>query len=66
MSFAIIVGNAHGFRTGEWNEASRTSVRWIVTGIVILVLGVFVIAQGKTLLDNSNAAEQKASDKQEA
>ena len=33
MSFAIIVGNVHGFRTGEWKGASRQSVAWIVAGM---------------------------------
>jgi len=46
MSFAIMVGNFHGFRTGEWKGASRTSVTWIVVGIAILVLGVCLLAQG--------------------
>jgi len=39
MSFAIIVGNFHGFRTGEWKGASRRSVGWIAAGIAILIVG---------------------------
>jgi L-rhamnose-H+ transport protein len=46
MSFAIIVGNVHGFRTGEWKGASRQSVLWVVTGIAVLVLGVCLLATG--------------------
>ena len=49
MSFAIIVGNVHGFRTGEWKGASRQSVVWIVVGIAILIVGVCLIAQGKAI-----------------
>ncbi len=49
MSFAIIVGNIHGFRTGEWKGASRQSVVWIVVGIAILIVGVCLIAQGKAM-----------------
>ena len=49
MSFAIIVGNLHGFRTGEWTGASRRSIRWIVTAIAILVLGVCVLAKGNAM-----------------
>lgn len=49
MSFAIIVGNVHGFRTGEWKGASRQSVRWVETGIAILVLGVCLLAVGNAL-----------------
>lgn len=46
MSFAIIVGNINGFLTGEWKGASSLSARWIVTGILILVIGVSVLATG--------------------
>jgi L-rhamnose-H+ transport protein len=50
MSFAIIVGNIHGFRSGEWKGASRQSITWIVAGIGILVVGVCVIAAGKSMM----------------
>jgi L-rhamnose-H+ transport protein len=50
MSFAIIVGNVHGFRTGEWKGASRQSIAWIVAGIIILIAGVCIIAQGKAMM----------------
>jgi L-rhamnose-H+ transport protein len=43
MSFAIIVGNFHGFRTGEWRGAGRKSVCWILAGIIILIAGVCVL-----------------------
>jgi hypothetical protein len=46
MSLAIVVGNINGFLTGEWRGASGRSVRWIVTGIAILVFGVSVLAAG--------------------
>ena len=49
MSFAIIVGNIHGFRTGEWKGASRESIVWIVVGIAILIVGVCLIAQGNAM-----------------
>jgi len=50
MSFAIIVGNFHGFRTGEWKGASRESVNWIIAGIALLIAGVCIIAQGKAMM----------------
>jgi len=50
MSFAIIVGNVHGFRTGEWKGASRQSVAWIIAGIALLVVGVCLLAQGKAMM----------------
>ncbi|HEY3319671.1 MAG TPA: L-rhamnose/proton symporter RhaT [Planctomycetota bacterium] len=49
MSFAIIVGNIHGFRAGEWKGASRQSVSLIITGIIILVVGVCILGYGNTL-----------------
>ncbi len=49
MSFAIIVGNLHGFRTGEWRGASRQSIRWIVAAIAVLILGVCVLAKGNAM-----------------
>ncbi len=49
MSFAIIVGNIHGFRTGEWKGASRQSIAWVLAGIAILVVGVCILAVGKSM-----------------
>ena len=49
MSFAIIVGNFHGFRTGEWKGASPQSIKLIVAGIVILILGVCILAAGRLM-----------------
>jgi len=50
MSFAIIVGNIHGFRTGEWKGASRQSVAWIISGVALLVVGVCLLTQGKAMM----------------
>jgi L-rhamnose-H+ transport protein len=50
MSFAIIVGNFHGFRTGEWKGASPQSVKLIVIGIAILILGVCILAKGNAMV----------------
>jgi L-rhamnose-H+ transport protein len=49
MSFAIIVGNVHGFRSGEWKGASRRSIAWVVAGIVILIIGVCILGQGNAM-----------------
>ena len=49
MSLAIIVGNVHGFRSGEWRGASRRSIAWIVAGIVILIGGVCVLGWANSL-----------------
>jgi len=58
MSFAIIVGNVHGFRTGEWKGASRKSIQWIVAGIIVLILGVCILAQGNAMKQRAAAKEQ--------
>lgn len=49
MSFAIIVGNVHGFRSGEWKGASRRSITWIVAGIIVLIAGVCVLGHGNAM-----------------
>jgi glucose uptake protein GlcU len=49
MSFAIIVGNVHGFRTGEWKGASKQSVQWIAAGLAVLIIGVCVLAKGNAM-----------------
>ncbi len=49
MSFAIIVGNANGFLTGEWKGAGRQSVNWIIAGIIVLIVGVCILAVGNAL-----------------
>ena len=71
ISFAIIVGNVHGFRTGEWKGASRRSVTWIVAGIALLVIGVCILATGKSMIpppaenatEPANAAERSLESK---
>jgi L-rhamnose-H+ transport protein len=50
MSFAIIVGNVHGFRTGEWKRASLVSIAWIVVGIWLLTVGVCILGLGKSMI----------------
>jgi len=48
-ALAIIVGNFNGFLTGEWRNAGRAAVRWISTGIIILVIAVGILAVGRAL-----------------
>lgn len=50
MSLAILVGNVHGFRTGEWKGASRESIGWLLAGIALLIGGVCLLAQGRAML----------------
>jgi len=49
MSFAILVGTFHGFRTGEWKGASRDSISWLVMGVASLVLGVYILGVGNSM-----------------
>ena len=60
MSFAIIVGNIHGFRTGEWKGASRKSIAWIVAGIAILIIGVCIMAKGNHMRESRPAQASAA------
>jgi len=53
MSFAIIVGNFHGFRTGEWKGASPLSVKLMIIGIAVLILGVCILATGNSMIPAS-------------
>jgi hypothetical protein len=62
MSLAIIVGNVHGFRTGEWKGASRQSIRWIVVGIAVLIVGVCVLAKGNAMPRSAPAEPPVAAD----
>jgi len=62
MSLAIIVGNVHGFRTGEWKGASRQSIRWIVVGIAVLVIGVCVLAKGNAMPRGAPAEPPEAAE----
>ncbi len=49
MSFAIIVGNVNGFLTGEWKGSDRKSRTWIVAGIAVLIIGVSILAKGRSM-----------------
>ncbi|MCL2303806.1 MAG: hypothetical protein FWC43_00520 [Planctomycetaceae bacterium] len=49
MAFAIIVGNFNGFLTGEWRNAGRMAVRWVYTGIIVLVIAVCILGLGRGL-----------------
>jgi L-rhamnose-H+ transport protein len=49
MSFAILVGNVHGFRSGEWTGAGRRSLAWIVAGIAILIVSVCILGLGNAM-----------------
>ncbi|MGD0092317.1 MAG: L-rhamnose/proton symporter RhaT [Planctomycetota bacterium] len=59
MSFAIIVGNVHGFRSGEWKGASRRSICWIVTGIIVLIAGVCILGQGNAMTQAADRAAKE-------
>ncbi|MBM4041520.1 MAG: hypothetical protein FJ290_23715 [Planctomycetes bacterium] len=59
MTFAIMIGNVHGFRTGEWKGASRKSIRWIGAALVVLVIGVCVLAKGKAMKAVADDAAKK-------
>lgn len=47
----MLVGNIHGFMTGEWKGASKVSKRWIALGILGLVLGICVLGIGNFMAE---------------
>jgi L-rhamnose-H+ transport protein len=47
----MLVGNIHGFMTGEWTGASGLSKRWIKLGIAGLVLGICVLGIGNFMAE---------------
>lgn len=48
----MLVGNLHGFITGEWKGASGVSKRWIALGIAGLVLGICVLSLGNFMAES--------------
>jgi hypothetical protein len=46
MAININTGIAWGFLGGEWKGASRASLGYCITGIVVLFLAIAVIASG--------------------
>jgi L-rhamnose-H+ transport protein len=59
MSFTITIGNLNGFLTGEWKGASRRSVGLLVSGVLLLIVGVGVLTKGNLILQDKK--ETKAS-----
>lgn len=49
MSLGIIVANLLGFISGEWKGASRQSINWIITALVILILGICLLSIADTM-----------------
>lgn len=50
MAFTVIVGNLWGFFTGEWNDAPKKAKKKMITGLLILLLSVALVALGKYFL----------------
>ncbi|MCX7049404.1 MAG: hypothetical protein NTX50_28455 [Candidatus Sumerlaeota bacterium] len=63
MSFAIIIGNVNGFLTREWKGASKQSMQWIATGILVLVVGVSLLARGNYMQGEYAKAQKGAEPK---
>jgi len=49
-AFSIIVANGLGLMTGEWKGADSKSMRWMTTGLTVLVLGIIVISIGNAMM----------------
>lgn len=44
MAVIVLTANAWGLLTGEWRRAGRQAITWAVTGCLVLVVGIWVIA----------------------
>ncbi len=49
MSCTLLVGNAHGFLTGEWKGASRESIKWMLAGIAVIVVAMCILGTGNSM-----------------
>lgn len=45
MATIVLTANAWGFLTGEWRNAGRSTAAWAVTGVVLLIGGIWMIAR---------------------
>jgi L-rhamnose-H+ transport protein len=50
MAFTVIVGNLWGFFTGEWDNAPLKAKKKMITGLLILLSSVVLVAIGKFFL----------------
>jgi L-rhamnose-H+ transport protein len=50
MAFTVIVGNLWGVFTGEWKDVPQKAKKKMVTGLLILLLSVVLVAIGKFFL----------------
>jgi len=44
MATIVLTANAWGFLTGEWRDAGRKTAAWALTGVLLLVGGIWMIA----------------------
>lgn len=49
-ALSIVVATGLGVMTGEWKEAGKSSMNWMVAGLGILILGIVIIAFGNALM----------------
>jgi L-rhamnose-H+ transport protein len=49
MAMIVLTANAWGFLTGEWRNAGRSAAAWAVTGVVLLIGGISVIARAGSI-----------------
>jgi L-rhamnose-H+ transport protein len=50
MAFSVIVGNLWGFFTGEWDDVPSKAKKKMITGLLILLVSVVLVAIGKFFL----------------
>jgi len=50
QSSSVIIGIGLGFLTGEWKGAGAKSKKWLLKGLIVLVLGIVVLSIGKGIM----------------
>ncbi len=48
MSMQVITGSALGAITGEWRGAGPSAVRWLMAGLILLVVSIFLVGLVET------------------
>jgi len=59
-ALSIVVANGLGVMTGEWKGAGGKSMKWMITGLAILILGIVLIAFGDARMKQAEKADATA------
>jgi L-rhamnose-H+ transport protein len=49
QSGSVLIGNGFGFMTGEWENATSESKKWLAMGLAVLIAGIVILSIGNIL-----------------